>query len=166
MKRTLFFLFVAGIISISSLHAQQLYAGMGGIKTHFQIYSDTTSLEVTDQILIKQAEKKSYIDFADQAGYGYGYESYHLEFATNKALIVENFKKRAGRDNEKKIKMIFIDANHKELATVTRPFSSTNSTSSSQPDNSCTFYSIDLINIPFLLLDKTATINLIALEAI
>ena len=165
MKRTLFFLFTACFITMSNVHAQQLYTGMGGIKTHFQIYSDTSNLNVTDQILIKQAEKKSYIDWVNHAGYGYGYESYHLEFATNKDLFVENFKKRTGRDNEKKIKMIFMDSNHKELATVTRSFDSTNATSASQPENSCTFYSFDLINIPSLLLDKTAIINLIAMEA-
>ncbi len=148
-------------LTVLSLCAQDLKQSLGGIKTNFQFYSNTLNLEATDQIIIQRAERNTYSDSSFGTGWGYGYQSIHLEFITGKQLVEENFDFKAGRNNKDKIEMSFYDSNNNLLATCTNDFTMVDLFHNSLPKDSPFFYSIDLIDIPIVLLDKTAKINLV-----
>jgi hypothetical protein len=149
------------IFSINILGAQNLKESLGGIKTNFQIYSDTVDLKVSDQIIIIRAEKKYDSDSDFGTGWGYGYQSFHLEFITKKNIKIENYKFRTGRDNGTKLELIFYDSNNSVLATSSFPYDYIDLYNNSSIIDSPFFYSIDLIDIPIVLLDKTAKIGMI-----
>jgi hypothetical protein len=154
------------MLSVSILGAQNISESLGAIKTNFRIYSDTIDLKVSDQIIILRAEKQTYSDSNFGTGWGYGYRSFHLEFITKKILKVENYHFRVGRDNENKLQLIFYDSNSSVLATISVPFNYVDLYNNSSITDSPFFYSIDLIDVPVVLLDKTAKINMIKKVAI
>lgn len=143
-----------------NLSAQDLEGSLGGVKTNFQIFSDANNLNPTNQIIIQRAEKKSYSDASFGIGWGYGYQSFHLEFVADKNLTEKKFKFKAGRDNEDKLELTFYDSEDVVLATCILDFSAVNLLYNSSSEKSLFFYSIDLIDIPTVLLNKTTKINL------
>jgi hypothetical protein len=149
------------IFSVNILGAQNLKESLGGTKTNFQIYSDTVDLKVSDQIIILRAEKQTYSDSNFGTGWGYGYQSFHLEFITKKNIKIENYKYKTGRDNGNKLELIFYDSNNSVLATSSFPYDYVDLYNNSSIIDSPFFYSIDLIDIPIVLLDKTAKIGMI-----
>ena len=146
---------------VNVLVAQNLKESLGSTKTNFQIFSDTVDLKVSDQIIILKAEKKSNSDATFGYGWGYGYQSFHLEFITNKDIKVETFKYRTGRDNEEKLDLVFYDSANIILATTTIPFDYVDILNNTSITDGPFFYSIDLIDIPIVLLDKTSKIGMI-----
>lgn len=145
---------------VNLLGAQNLKESLGGTKTNFQIFSDTVDLKASDQILILKAEAKHEADATFGYGWGYGYQSFHLEFITKKNINVETFKYRTGRDNESRLELQFYDSENNMLASTSIPFDSVDLFNNSSIDGSPFFYSIDLIDIPIVLLDKTAKISM------
>lgn len=154
-------LIAAYLFSVNILGAQNLKESLGGIKTNFLIYSDTVDLKVSDQMIILRAERKSASDSNFGTGWGYGYQSFHLEFITKKNIIIESYKFRTGRDNEMKLELIFYDSNNSVLATSSIPYYDIDLCNNSSIIDSPFFYSIDLIDIPIVLLDKTVKIGMI-----
>ena len=156
------FLFIAiQLFVVNILVAQNLKESLGGTKTNFQIFSDTVDLKVSDQIIILKAERNHYTDSSFGTGWGYGYQSFHLEFITKKNIKVETFKFRAGRDNGDKFDLIFYDADKNILGTTTIPSGDVDLFNNPSVVGSPFFYSIDLIDVPIVLLDKTAKIGMI-----
>jgi hypothetical protein len=149
------------IFSVNILGAQNLKESLGGTKTNFQIYSDTVDLKVSDQIIILRTEKQTYSDSNYGTGWGYGYQSFHLEFITKKNIKIENYKYKTGRDNGNKLELIFYDSNNNILATSSFPYYYVDLYNNPSIIDSPFFYSIDLIDIPIVLLDKTAKIGMI-----
>ena len=143
------------LIVFNVLSAQNIKESLGGVKTNFQIFSDTIDLKVSDQIIILRAEKKTHEDASFGTGWGYGYQSYHLEFITKKNITIKNYRFRAGRDNENKLELMFYDSNNNNLASISIPFDYVDLFNNSSIINSPFFYSIDLIDVPIVLLDKT-----------
>jgi len=153
-------LFVANI-----LVAQNLNESLGGVKTNFKIVSDTVDLKVSDQIIILKAEQKHYGSPTFGYGWGYGYQSFHLEFIAKKDIRIETFKFRTGRDNESKLELIFYNSENNILASTSVPFESVDLLSNPSTVDNSFFYSIDLIDIPIVLLEKTYKIGLTKKEA-
>lgn len=154
-------LFVIIQLSAIGIHAQNLEEALGGVKTNFKLLSGTRDLNPADQIIIQRAERKSYSDAAYGIGWGYGYQSFHLEFVTSENLVEEKFKFKTGRDNEDKLTLTFYDSEHVVHATLQLNYSEVDLLYNEESGRSQYFYSIDLINIPIVLLNKTAEINLI-----
>lgn len=161
--RTLLFLFIQ--LSVFSINAQSLSESLGAVKTNFQIFSDNKDLNVTDQFIIKRAEKKSYTRavYDGGYGYGYGYQSLHLEFVTQETYILEEFDHKFVGNNSDKLELTFYDSNDVALATDVSDFSVVDLMYSLPSEKLRFFYSIDLIDIPVILLDKTVKIDLIKL---
>ncbi len=153
-------LFVMFQLSLFNISAQNLEDSLGGVKTNFQLFSDTTNLNPMNQIIIQRAERKSYGDFDFGTGWGYGYQSYHIEFVSGKNLAEKKFKYRAGRDNQDKLELTFYNAGNVVLATCLLNFYSVDLLYNSSSDKSLFFYSIDLVDIPIVLLNETVKINL------
>lgn len=118
------------------------------IKTNFEFhyikrfqtkYEEILPIQIVKQVLLKRASfgQGSWAD----GGYGYGYESYHLEFK-----IVD--------DNEKEwrtSKAIFLDENNNTLCTL----------SVEGINNTSVYKKINLVNVSLLLLEDVAKIHLI-----
>ncbi len=144
------------ILFCGLLNAQTISSALGCVKTNFQFYSDTTNLEVTSQFIIKNAGifKKSVSDGLDYGyGYGGGYESYHLEFITNKELSTE-----VNRKVNYNYEINFTDSNNIILATTTFDNDKVSHFSNRYFKDTPKFYSFDLINIPISVLDRTRKI--------
>ena len=135
--------------------AQSISESLGGIKTNFEIFSVKRDLEVTDQVLVLAAERRTYISPTD-AGWGYGYQSVHFEFITRIELIEilgEN-------KNKNKYRLTFIDHENVILLAINLPDYSVKRYLNPDITKGQVFYSIDFIDIPVLVLDKTKTINI------
>lgn len=154
------------LLVINAAGAQNLKDALGGLKTNFQIYSDSVNLDVSDEIIVLKAARKFFSDCQCGTGYGYGYQSYHLEFITKKQLAIKNVRYLIGRDNADKIELKFYDASNTLLASPTFPFSIIDLYTNSAVKNSPFFFSIDFIDIPIVLLNKTSKIDLIRRVAI
>ena len=154
------FIFIMFQLSLFNISAQNMEDVLGGVKTHFQLYCDTTNLNPTNQIIIQRAERKSDGDASFGLAWGYGYQSLHLEFVSDKNLAEKKFKFRAGRDNNDKLELTFYDSDNVVLATRLIDFSLVDLLYNSLSDKSLFFYSIDLIDIPIVLLNKTVKMNL------
>ena len=154
-------LFVMIQLSAIVIHAQNLDEALGGVKTNFELISGTIDLKPADQIIILRAERKSYSDASFGTGWGYGYQSLHLEFSITEKLTEEKFRFKTGRDNEDKIALTFYDSDNVILTNCQLNYSDVDLLYNLESVRSQFFYSIDLINIPIVLLNKTAKINLI-----
>ncbi len=166
MIRKGFLLIAIYLLVINTAGAQNLKEALGGIKANFQIYSDSVNLDVNDEIIVLKAARKFFSDCQCGTGYGYGYQSYHLEFITKKQLATKNTKYLIGRDNTDKIELKFYDANNVLLASPTFPFTIIDLYNNAAVKNSLFFFSIDLIDIPIVLLNKTSKIDLIRRVAV
>ena len=162
------FLLITIQIFVLDLYAQNLTESLGGIHTKFQIYSDTVDLKVAGQTIILRAEKYSskYISDGVGAGWGYGYQSYHLEFVSREYLTIQEFYHSRARRINDILELTFYNSNDTVLASLSSDISIIDLYKNSRVENCQYFYSIDLIEIPISLLDKTAKINLIVKRAV
>ena len=154
-------LIVIQLFVVNILVAQDLNEALGGVKTDFQIFSGTVDLNVSDQMIILKAKKRREADFSFGYGWGYGYQSYHLEFIADKYFKVETFEHRRGGNNASRLEVIFYDSNNNILASSFIPFDNVLVFSNPSINVGPFFYSIDLIDIPIVLLNKTSKISMI-----
>jgi hypothetical protein len=138
------------------LCAQSVSESLGGIKTNFEIFTINTDLEVTEQIILLTTERYTYINPQGEAGWGYGYQSFHLEFITKNEIK----EIQGDKNNRHNYRLSFIDNENVILFVVDLPNYSVNKYHNPDISISQFFYSIDLIDIPILLLDKTKRIDL------
>ena len=143
------------------LQAQSLAEKLGGVKTGFIISSHGVELEITNQVISKRAER--FYDWGghndDAYGYGYGYESFHLEFTVRDGEIDMPLSGTLLR-SEKPIMLDFYDENGNLLGSRARWVGDIRLVSNNSPDNKLTHYSIDLIAIPLPLLDAAKRIDI------
>jgi hypothetical protein len=92
---------------------------------------------------------------------GYGYQSFHLEFIARKDIKVETFKYSLGRDNRSKLELIFYNSENLIIASSSIPFESVHVLSNTSSSDGLFIYSIDLIDIPIVLLERTHKIDMI-----
>ncbi|MCG6187007.1 hypothetical protein [Maribellus maritimus] len=157
------FLFTVIQLFVVHIYAQSLSESLGGVKTNFHFFSNNTDLNVTDQFIIKRAEKKASAStnysFHSAYGYGYGYQSFHLEFITREYYVTEEVEHK-GKYSDK-IELTFYNSDDIALATHTLDYSVVDLSYNISSDEIQFFYSVDLLGIPIVLLNKTAKINFI-----
>jgi hypothetical protein len=110
-------LFVAIFLIYNGLlSAQNLSESLGSNKTDFKFYSDAIDLDVSNQFIIKNAGAIFSFNATSGNSYGFGagYESYHLEFVTNKNITCEFFKRYT---NSAHFEIDFYDSNNIKLST-------------------------------------------------
>lgn len=171
--RTIISLFLLLQCIVFSCNAQSLTEELGGIKTNFQIVSDDEDLKVTDQFIIQRAEKKANhssstdINYSSASGYsygygygyGYGYQSFHLEFIAHESYITKEIDHK--NRNYNKLILTFYGANDVILGTRSWDRSDVDILFHLPGDSKHYFYSIDLIDVPMVLLSETAKIDII-----
>jgi len=165
MIRNTILLFTSSLIIMSNLNAQSLTESLGATKTNFKICSNTVDLETLNQIIVQSAEQKY------SSEYGYGYQSFHLEFVSQNKITAtkaELFESKellqmASYNSGNKYLMTLYNSNDQVLLTTTIPLSSVDDFTNASMDNRLYFYSIDLIDIPIIVLDWTTKIDILKL---
>ena len=159
--RTIISLFLLLQCIVFSVNAQSITEALGGIKTNFQIVSDNVDLKVTDQFIIQRANKKYKKGWAGEGGYGYGYgyQSFHLEFVAHESYVTKEIDHK-DRDYNKLV-LTFYDTNDVILGTRSWGRSDVDILFHLPGESKHYFYSIDLIDVPMVLLSETAKIDII-----
>ena len=139
------------------LQSQTLIDQLGGIKTSFIITSDTLVFEVFDQILIERG--RSHFGGFYDGGFGYAYKALHLEFISRERI--QKLKKYGPKDNYFQVELL--DKNGNLLARIIPKPHQVN-TLSNQSEPRWYTHSVNLEEVPIILLDKTARINLVFYE--
>jgi hypothetical protein len=155
-----FFLFAA---TTSHLYSQSLIEKIGGVSTSFEFSSDSVDLPIIDQAIIQRGyfdfsfdRDKSVINsYASAYGYGYGLQTFHLEFITTsdiKQIVAYDTKPVQAKYNIK----LYDDKN-----TMILEFEVLYQESKATPKLSgMTSYSINLYRIPMILFNKTKKIDI------
>jgi len=173
MKHLCFFILLSSSFFLS---AQSITEQLGGTRVDLLITSDTITLTTKEQVLIQRAEAKSehhinttnninYTNFNNATttqtyAYGYGYQSLHLEFIAENHVQVKrkSAKKRTFYTFE------FFDNNGELIIKKELSPSKVNMTANKGSKAWTYIYSIDLKDIPLVVLDKTHQINIIKHE--
>lgn len=145
------------ISTIPSLYSQSLIENLGGVKTDFQFTTDSVEIPIIEQAILRRGVSKYNSGIVSDGGYGYGYglQTFHLEFITE-AKITERY--RSGkRSNRKHYEIKLWDENDSLLLHIGIQLSELRKVSNGK--NLYT-YSINLNRIPIVLLDKTQKINI------
>lgn len=159
MKTKLLLFLFLGMIS-QSAHSQSISDHFGGIKTNYEIYSDTVKLDVKSQMIIRNAGYTYEIGSDLSYSYGAGFESFHLEFSTTTDLEV--FSKPKIRHS--RYEVFFYDSAWNILASIEmHPGRFSIIRNTNQP-GSLTFYSIDLFKIPISLFEAASKINILEIH--
>ena len=146
-------------IYFSNALAQNLSDILGAIETGFSMTSYGQDREIVEQFIIKRAEKIENMGtspFYDNAyGLALGYESFHLEVVVTKKLeTVES-------DNKEDLwnwELSLFDKDGQKIYTTLLPKRQV--TFSSNPDESLTYYNIDLQGIPIAPLNQAQHLDL------
>lgn len=143
------------------LQAQSLSEKLGGVKTDYIITSHGVELEITNQLIVKRAER--FYDWGghnDGAyGYGYGYESFHLEF-TVKSGEIDLPESGSLFKSEKLLVLDFYDEDGNLLGTRKRSLQDVYFISNNTTHDKLMHYSINLIWIPLPILDEAKRIDI------
>jgi hypothetical protein len=153
----LLYIFSASLSAQDRPISQQL----GGVVTQYRITSGPHVLNDGQQLLIKRS---NYLTGSDRAG---GYSEFHFEFAANQLPIGMSARQTANwprmiltNPRGRRFMLTFFD---REERVLHRTFFGHHRISVSSPqedDGASYFFSIDLRNIPILLLDQTGRIDL------
>lgn len=117
----------------------------------YEIVYETKKLNVIKQIIIKRGSYQSNYNWDSESGYGYGfgYESYHLEFVY---LNNEDIK------NTGNITIEFFDTDGEMLASYNYSTFLNKKSQFPKFTKLKKYYSINLCNVPLLILDDTKRI--------
>lgn len=139
------------IFSSTTLHSQTLTEKIGGIKTNFEIVSDTSKLTIIDQTIFKRGLSDFKADY--NGGYGYGLQTYRLEFITN-----DKFNTIGRYENSKfiyKLKLIGADNSILLQTNLNR-----NRIIKFSNGEDLSTISVNLQSLPLIVLDKTERIKI------
>lgn len=168
--KQLYFLTVLVLCSLS-LSSQSISEQLGAVKTNFIITSNSLTLNI-EQILIPRAVAKSghyttpsmnvsYTKLQNSTApqihtYGYGYQSFHLEFIAEKQIstIRANGKKRTY------YLLHFLDINEELISSFELSSAMVNFIPNKGSKAWSYIYSIDLKNVPIVVLDRTQQLKI------
>lgn len=144
------------MVTVETANAQSLIEKLGGVRTEFVIRSISTDVPVLSQAIVKRGMHRSnYSTGLEQAyGYAYGLQTYYLEFSTN-SKIHERYVNKKGRRTYYEIKLF---DNLGKLILVKNIGNHMVKVSSNGDD--LRTYSVNLKEIPMVLLDQTKKIEI------
>lgn len=145
---------------------------LGGIKTSYCFDNEDQKAKVVAQYLVKRASYDFYTEHMRDsgAGYGYGYEALYLEFETI-GWFISTRKGRYKKGNGA-LELLFREEDGDLLYQHTITFRGTIDNNNSDKlriehrhrQGIGKYYYIELTGVPFLVLNKTATIEFRAFE--
>ncbi|MEL7220637.1 MAG: hypothetical protein AAGJ93_04910 [Bacteroidota bacterium] len=153
------------------LQAQSITESIGGVNTKFIIKSDSVLLNDSQQLIIKRGaydfsrELNAPANTTLNVGYGYGYESYHLEFTSQQEIltVIQSQRKQARRDEYFLIQLL--DQSGVSYRNIELNATEVESISGARSVRDKLYaYSINLNQIPLVVLNDIAEINIIRIE--
>ncbi len=147
-----------------SLNAQTISQKLGGISTNFTIKSKSVLLNNEKQILIKRGVSSYGIDYEPSQNfsygyaYGYGYQSYHIEFVSENRI---QEKKITNKSKVTYYQLILGDITGNNLQNTYVSDSDVKLWIGAKEGKMVYTYSINLVNIPIILLDDISEINIV-----
>lgn len=139
------------------LQGQGLVSHLGGYYTSYQITSDSVALNILQQAIIHKPLIITSINSYESA-YGAATTTIFLEFTSRDTIVVKREFIQFGTKSFYELRFVDIDGSILLSANVTT--SDLCILSSESEDNKTYFYSIDLTDFPWLLLEQTAEIQL------
>lgn len=146
------------LFGLMYLHGQTLIEEIGGVRTNFTIVSDTLLLDTDEQFLIKRAVHEINIEQFDDGTMhkSDGYEAFHLEFIVPQKVIT---KRKVGRNREYFVLSFLTDGD--QLLTEVELKDSDIKITDNWEGTTFSAYSINLQQIPLVILDRTLKVNLV-----
>jgi len=145
------------------LNSQTVSEKIGGISTNFIIKSDSIVLNNDRQILIRRGVKSYDKDLVMEIAYGYGFQTYHLEFISNNE-IQHNKKQRTRIKNQQPYKIYLTNKDGLKFYNVELSNSDVNQVVGFRGNQKIYAYSINLNNIPIILFDEIDEIEIIKIK--
>ncbi len=158
--RTLFFFLIIILGSICpNIYAQSLIEKLGGVKTDFVFATDSIELHIVDQAIIQ----RGFSDFNVRTNssnsyghaYGYGLQTFHLEFITTSDL--KTYEKFKNKPDKAIYDIKLYDENDTLLLNFGVLFGKSKATTKISGMIS---YSINLIQVPLILFDRVKKIDI------
>ncbi len=145
------------VFNCFGLNGQSLLEKMGGIETDFIITSGSEVLKVDKQLLIRRAVSDYQIETLYDAGFGYGYMSFHLEFIAPQEVL----KRNSFQKERKEYYLLGFFDKEGNLLVRKRLDSSDVKLISNAKQPAIFAYSINLKGVPLVLFDKVQKIDLV-----
>lgn len=157
------------LFTFSVLQAQSLSEKLGGVATQFSFSTKDSSMNVEQQLIIKRSVTETLIEIDEDYysfAYGLGYEAYHLEFVSEKSIrYIMNTIVAKKRKHEFYYLVEFYDSEKKLIAEKKLGLDRIKKTLFNEKKNQYT-YSMNLKDIPIILLDQTKSIDIIQYEVL
>ncbi|MEO0341664.1 MAG: hypothetical protein AAF242_20955 [Bacteroidota bacterium] len=157
IKLLLIPLILLGMPSLTK--AQAITPALEGHRPAFRISTDSMEMTVVDQLLIKRAVRDYFFDRILDAAYGMAYESWHLEFITRQPILLRNLKGK----KESFIRIELYNRREECIGRFDLVPDRLQSTKSVSGQKTMT-YSVNLIDIPLILLDRTKRVDIQQIE--
>ena len=130
------------------------------VETNFKITSEGADLGASEQLLLERGESSYELGTGLNGGYVHGYQSLHLEFRSEKRIVIKVQKDRNKR--RPRLVMQFFDKNGDLLGSHEALYrQSVDEFTGKDVNTGPYFYSIDMVDIPMLLLQHTDRIELL-----
>lgn len=147
------FILASNYIFVPAGIAQKFSDGIGAKTTFFDFTSNGKERFIYDQIILKRGNKTLYVN--NDRGAGLGYESFHLELTVDKKFESVVSEEKETRNHWE---LIFYKNKGEKLSTIHIPDDQVKYLSN--PDNSMSFYSIDLTEVPIVIFNRTSSIDI------
>ncbi|WP_268036442.1 hypothetical protein [Algoriphagus sp. PAP.12] len=147
------FILASNYIFVPAVLAQKFSDGIGAMTTFFDFTSNGKERIIHDQIILKRGNRTLFLTHDN--GAGLGYESFHLELTVDKKFesVVSEEKKTRNH-----WELIFYKKKGEVLSIIHIPEDQVKYLSN--PDNSMSFYSIDLTDVPIVIFNRTSSIDI------
>ncbi|MDG1334082.1 MAG: hypothetical protein P8P74_17230 [Crocinitomicaceae bacterium] len=162
--KTLFTLFI--FLASFSISAQSISDQVGGVSCSYELYSDGDTLDVIKQLLIQRPTARSGVsDIENQSyGYGYAYSSWCLEFVTNTGISTRNRNNLERRNRRGKYNVTFKNRAGGMLFSQYMGRDKVRLWKGKIHTGVVYTYSLNLIDVPLIVLDNVASIDIVRIE--
>lgn len=154
------------VFSSFSLFAQTVGDDLGTVSCEFDIHSGSNELDIRKKVLVRRATTEGVSsNYENQSyAYGYAYSEWHLEFISN--TPIGSRKKASEEDYLKRGKYCIqlLNLNGDVLMKTYLIKDDLRSWEGAIDDKPIYTYSLDLINIPLVIIDDVDALNIIQID--
>lgn len=169
--KVVLFLLAAILWTADTLQAQSVTDRLGGVTTGFTFFCDSLDLGVEDQIIIVSFKRGSFLyygpgEIAETYRQEFTYQTYSLEFSLRNEICIDRqmVSKKAYESTKQRhfYEVMLFDKQGAMTGKYTIPVSNITSTTNNltSPGDIRYFYSLDLTEIPMVLINRTSIIKI------
>lgn len=165
MRKFSVILFLLSVgFSAQSLNAQLLTEKLGGVSTNFLITSaDTVNLQPVRQVILQRAATREYItDGYYQNTHQVGYNAYHLEFSSVRGISAQMvYNNKMGCFDQDFYRLVMYDVQEEVVGAMQLTSREVTKWINTNVVPYTFAFSIDLSDVPLVLLDNTARLDIL-----